>query len=378
MRNILFGKGKAFAIAILFIGICIIPISGSVEINKRIGVLGNERGSILYVGGSGGENYSTIQEAIDAAVNGDIVFVYDYSSPYQENIRINKQISVIGENRDTTNINGVTGQNHVVRISSKNAEISGFTITGAAGSQDGIVVYLTVEESSISNNIIKDSSYGILLQATSGRITISDNIISYNDFQGIFLQESDRNIISGNTISDNNDFGIAIDTISTQNEIFDNIIEDNFAGIRISGGGSQNIISGNKILNNDMEGILIEGVLSTVNNLTGNNISGNNAGIKISSGGKNIIKSNNIKDNSMEGIFLSLSNENIIEMNNFIENRRNARYIISFRNTWDKNYWDDWIGIRFNISLFKMFPKTIRGIILRNRDFNPQEEPYNI
>lgn len=376
MRKKYIKKSMAFALSTLLIMICLVPIIGSIELNNKIGVLGKEKGNTLYVGGSGGGNYSTIQDAIDAAVNGDIVFVYDDSSPYKENIRINKQISVIGENKETTNINGVTGQDHVVRISSKNAEINGFTIIGEAGGQDGIVVFPTIEESSISNNIIKESSYGIFLQATSGRITISDNIISNNNFQGILLQESDRNVISGNTISGNGDFGIEIETISNQNEITDNTMEDNFAGIRIAGSGSQNILSGNQILNNDMEGLLIEGVLSTANEITGNNISGNNAGIKISSGGKNIITSNNINDNSMEGVFLSLSNENIIEMNNFIGNRKNARYIISFRNTWDENYWDDWIGIKFNIPLFKMFPKSIRGIMLRSFDLNPQEAPY--
>ena len=371
-------KSITFAIAILLIGICLIPNSGSVVIKKQLKTLGNTGGNILYVGGNGSGNFSTIQEAIDTAVNGDTVFVFDDSSPYQENIRINKQIYVIGENRDTTSINGITGQDHVVRITSKNAEINGFTIHGAAGGQDGITVYPTIEDCSISNIIIQDSSYGIWLQATSSRITISDNIISNNDFEGILLQGSDRNEISGNTISENGDFGIVIETISKQNEILDNTIEDNFAGIHLAGSTNQNIISGNQILNNNMEGILIEGVLSTANEITGNNITGNNAGIKISSGGKNIINGNSLMENSMEGIFLSLSNENIIEMNNFIDNRKNARFIISFRNTWDANYWDDWVGVKIDIPLFKMFPKCIRGIILRNFDKNPQEDPYVI
>jgi hypothetical protein len=44
----------------------------------------------LYVGGTGEGNYSRIQDAIDDAVDGDTVFVYDDSSPYYEHIRINK------------------------------------------------------------------------------------------------------------------------------------------------------------------------------------------------------------------------------------------------------------------------------------------------
>ncbi len=378
MINKKFRKSLAFTIAILFIGICIIPISSSVAINKNIGILGNANRSMLYVGGSGGGNYSTIQEAIDDAINGDTVFVYDDSSPYQENIRINKQILVIGENRDTTIISGISGQDHAVRISSKNAEISGFTISGTADGQDGILVYPLMEDSSISNNRIKDSSYGIFLQATSTRITITNNIISNNEFEGILLQESDRNIISGNTITENGDFGIALETVSKQNEILDNTVEDNFAGIQLASGSSQNTISGNHILNNEREGIIIEGVITTTNEIIGNNITGNNAGMKVTSGGKNIINSNNFKESSMEGLYLVGSNENIIEMNNFIDNRKNARFIVSFRNTWDSNYWDDWIGIKFDIPLFKMFPKTIRGITLRSYDMNPQEEPYTI
>ncbi|NHJ39073.1 MAG: hypothetical protein FK731_03500, partial [Asgard group archaeon] len=45
-------------------------------------------GNTLYVGGGGSNNYSSIQEAIDDAIDGDTVFVYDKSSPYNENISI--------------------------------------------------------------------------------------------------------------------------------------------------------------------------------------------------------------------------------------------------------------------------------------------------
>jgi len=335
-------------------------------------------GNWLYVGGSNPGNYSTIQEAIGNASNGDTVFVYDDMSPYQENIRINKQIFVIGENRDTTIISGVTGQDHVVRINYKNIELKGFTIIGNASGQDGITVYPLMELCTISNNIIKDSDYGIFLQATSSRITISNNIILNNDFQGIFLQESDRNIISGNTIEGNGDFGIVFDLISKQNLIDNNTIDNNFGGIQLSSSSSQNNISGNQVTNNNMEGIAIKGILSTVNEIEGNNITNNNIGLKISSGGKNIITSNNFKNNIRTGLQLSGSNDNIVKMNNFMDNRQNARFVFSSRTIWDENYWDDWIGIRFEAPIFKNFPKTIRGFIFRNYDKNPQEEPYDI
>ena len=48
------------------------------------------RGDTLYVGGNGPGNYSTIQEAIDDASDGNTVYVYDDSSPYYENVEVDK------------------------------------------------------------------------------------------------------------------------------------------------------------------------------------------------------------------------------------------------------------------------------------------------
>ncbi|MCD6481001.1 MAG: hypothetical protein J7L31_01850, partial [Thermoplasmata archaeon] len=76
-------------------------MTNNFHIEKR-DILTNDGGNILYVGGSGPENYSKIQNAIDNASDGDTVFVYDDSSPYYENIVINKSINLVGENKDTT------------------------------------------------------------------------------------------------------------------------------------------------------------------------------------------------------------------------------------------------------------------------------------
>ena len=59
-------------------------------------------GNILYVGGSGPNNYTKIQDAINDSVDGDTVFVYDESSPYYEYITIGKTILLLGEDKNTT------------------------------------------------------------------------------------------------------------------------------------------------------------------------------------------------------------------------------------------------------------------------------------
>ena len=65
------------------------------------------------MGGSGPNNYTKIQDAIDNASDGDTVFVYD--GTYYENIIINKSINLTGENKDTTIIDG-NGMNMLLAI----------------------------------------------------------------------------------------------------------------------------------------------------------------------------------------------------------------------------------------------------------------------
>jgi len=175
----------------------------------------------------------------------------------------------------------------------------------------------------------------------------------------------------------NGDWGISLSTLSKQNNIVENLISNNYGGIKLSGVSEQNEVMDNVISDNDLEGLLIEG-LSIGNTIEGNNITNNFGGIKLSASGQNIINENNIEENSMEGILLETSNSNIITKNNFIGNKRQAKYLFSSRNSWEENYWDNWIGLIFESPIFKSFPKIIKGIFLINIDANPALEPYEI
>ena len=87
--------------------------------------------NIFYVGGTGPYNYSSIQDAINDSNNGDTIFVYDDSSPYYENITINKSINLIGENRETTEINGSKLNEFLdtINISADYVYVNGFSIS---------------------------------------------------------------------------------------------------------------------------------------------------------------------------------------------------------------------------------------------------------
>lgn len=71
------------------------------------------------------DEYSTIQAAVNAASIGDTVFVRN--GIYSEHLVINKTISVIGEDAETTVIDG-NDTGTVIRVTADNVSVSGFTI----------------------------------------------------------------------------------------------------------------------------------------------------------------------------------------------------------------------------------------------------------
>lgn len=100
-------------------------------------------GRTLYVGGNGPNNYSKIQDAIDDALPGDTIFVYE--GTYHENLIIKKSINLIGEDKNTTIIDG-NKNGSVVYIYGGVIEITGFNITN--GSKEWLKGGITITGSS--------------------------------------------------------------------------------------------------------------------------------------------------------------------------------------------------------------------------------------
>ena len=91
----------------------------------QIGVGAEIESTIIYVSSNGTGEYLTIQQGIDQANDGDTVFVYN--GTYNENIVIDKSLSLIGEDYTTTFINGRDVGN-VIKINADGVTIKGFTI----------------------------------------------------------------------------------------------------------------------------------------------------------------------------------------------------------------------------------------------------------
>jgi parallel beta-helix repeat protein len=325
-------------IIFLFLGNCINSSVANYNLTKSSNPI--RSGKTLYVGGTGEGNYTTIQGAIDNATDGDTVFVY--SGFYDENIRVKKTLQLIGENRNATVIDGGY-RGDVVKLTADRVTVTGFTIRngGSTFGYAGGILLDTSSNSVISNNIIIDNGlYGIwVLENKSSYTTISNNIISGNGEEGrgglnIWLYQSSHNNISHNIIEKGEGYGLAICYWSTHTNVTGNIIVDN----RLEGIKSRYCYD-------------------------------------------NKIYKNTIKNNSYFGIrILNASANNIIENNNFIDNKpRNVFFTItdfSQSNQWNGNYW----------SRPRLFPKLVLGCIKNdfiyipwvNIDLHPSKESYDI
>jgi len=202
-----------------------LPLTG--EVNGKIYVIGgagpggysaaNEEGSVSTVPITPKtilvpDDYPTIQEAINNASNGDTVYVRQ--GAYVENIMVNKSISIVGENKSMTVING-NGTGTTVTVKAFNASIEEFTITN--GTNGGLVIFgssdIIVTNCVITNNSgpeYPDYFSGAGISAyNSMNCIISQNLISSNDKTAIEIGSSDNITIDGNDV-DGNGGGIFI------------------------------------------------------------------------------------------------------------------------------------------------------------------------
>jgi parallel beta-helix repeat protein len=187
----------------------------------------NVGGTTLYVNvtGSGGA-YTSIQDAINAADDGDTVFVFN--GTYYENVVVNKTINLTGEERDNTTIDG-GNFGDVLRIEANWVNITYFTLTHCgSGSKDAGIDIYSSNNSIFFNNILYSNS-GIYLDNSNSNHIIGNNIQSSGS--GMYIYYSNDNFFTNNNVS-NNSHGFNL-YYSENNNISDNVISVLFEGISV-------------------------------------------------------------------------------------------------------------------------------------------------
>jgi parallel beta-helix repeat protein len=220
-----------------------------------------------------GCSYSSIQAAIDAAKDGDVVEVE--SGTYNENLFVNKSITLKGvDTGEGAAVVNAQGSGSAVILKADGIVLEGLYITSAgpypsAGieiiSDDNLIsgceiwnckhwgIYLkggstnnTVSECITSNN----GNDGVMIYKSPGNL-FRENTVGNNGYNGIHIIESDNNVVGGNILGNNTNSGVYID--SSQNSVvMNNIITYNSRGIKLIGSGIDRV-GPNRFLNNTQD-----------------------------------------------------------------------------------------------------------------------------
>jgi len=344
-----------------------IPFS-SINGNK-ISLMENEGSGedILYVGGNGEDNYTTIQEAIDAATNGYTIYVYPGN--YNESIVINKSISLVGIKKEGERPiidGGGNEEGTTVLIEANNCTLLNLIIRGGLyGIETKEVDFITIENNVVeyaglgieihssntmirNNTITKSGGIGVYTHDNTFNITLTRNlmvenggngvqmrgnnhIISHNNItkncDGIDMDNAHNCIISFNHVHHNWQYGITL-FASSNISIFNNTIHHHAYGGLFLADSSYCSVYRNEMYENQA-GVMMRGTL----------------GINFKGSINNIVTNNSIYSNSI-GVYMEFHCEdNRIAYNNIVNNDRNAYfwfYKKPFLNMWDRNYWSDW------------------------------------
>ena len=295
-----------------------------------------------------GEDFATIQAAINdpETLNGHTIHVNP--GIYSENVDVTKQLNIIGTGAEVTTVEASDPNDHVFYVTANNVNISGFTVKDATGlGKAGVYLYYS-NYSRIENINASNNYYGVYLSSSSNN-TVSDNNITNND-HGVYLYSSSSNTFSGNTIANSTVHGVHLSSYSKNNTFSGNTITNNtFEGVNLVT-SSNNTVSENTITDN-RHGVHLSS--SSSNTFSGNTIANStDKGVHLVSSSNNTFSGNTIANSTDKGVCLSSSSDNKFYHNNFVDNTQQV-YINApgYPNFWNStypiggNYWSNYTGV---------------------------------
>ena len=266
--------------------------------------------------------WNSIQEGINDAESGDLIFVY--GGTYHEDIIINHSIDIIGEKTEKVIING-GGNPIAITITAPWVQIKGFTVSNAYTGVQGHNL------TTLSDLIIHKCHQGICFIHSS--YTLITNITFYSCHYGIYFNNFSNGSIVNCTMY-NDDWGIF--TIYSHNLVISNALAYNIENKSILIENSSRILVENCHLSQSFCGIAIRySQYTLINNCI---LQSNLFGLRVYNSRWNTITSSTILENEVYGIYLlGVSHNNSVHHNNFVGNDNS----IFPQQAFDKgnNYW---------------------------------------
>ncbi len=168
-------------------------------LNEKIKeVKAQPKGNILYVGGKGPHNYTTIQHAIDDASDNYTIFVY--AGIYQEHITVTTAITIIGESNRDTIIDGLYNETALTTMRN-GVVIENLRFRYAGGKPDDALLNCTDNDLTVQNCIFEHARHGILLSKTSAAAI--HNCTFYHTAIGVRAKQSSHALLTGCTFTKN-------------------------------------------------------------------------------------------------------------------------------------------------------------------------------
>jgi len=307
------------------------------------------------------QDYVTIGEAVSHASIGDTIQIKE--GIYNENIVINKSLTIIGQNSPVIVGNGGPTPSATLILDADNIVVSGLVIESTKNpntTRYSYGIWVQGEGCTITGNTIQATYIGIFC-STQSHTTITQNTITRSIKDGIRFCGGSYTDISYNNIISNAVSGIALGGYS--NTVEGNNLEKNTRGLGI--GASNSVVFNNTLVSNTESGIFL-------------------------SGSKNVIVSNEIAANKY-GVYITTQgaspSENKIYHNNLNNNIYNAfgnsSYLVE---SWDNgaqsggNYWSDYqekyaAGVEPENSGIENRAYTINS---NNLDMYPLVNPFNM
>ncbi len=326
-----------------------------------------------YSDGSAEKPYSTINEALSIAEDGDTIYIF--SGLYQESLVINKKIKLIGGiDEEETIIDTRFDRRYLVEILSDDVTIEGITFSDMDSSMTspiGALLSINSNNNAVVRNVFKNNTgYGIYISPSANDNIISNNFINFTK-SGIYVSSSSTNDIANNELHNSSEYGIYIVSSVGNNRLYSNTFYNCPSGVFIDSSKNVNItynrfvksihyaiylsqspggiITNNIIEYNNGDGLFI---ISSNCFIKNNTFQENRRGIYLSAS-DNIVKNNTFVECSASGIFIqSNANNNVLYHNKFQDNGVSAKDYGN-NNIWynfsEGNYWSDYNNVDKNL-----------------------------